>query len=363
MLKQYYRSPNCFRTRLHIAAQHVCPSCSYNLMCPFGFNVNMRPAVNEFRIDFDGRDFCNLDCRLCWAKTWISPSRAFSSIEIKKMLKLCLNKLYYSMHELLSLGKIRKPEFFAFSDFQITGGEPLINKARAIHLVSLIKEFDALLVQNPRLLSLFKLRKTGDFAGRARARLFTNGISVGRGDFDELLFKQLKKLQKVHIDLLVSLKGTNQQEFTGLQSPGFNKNNGSHKDQVRALEKFKKLEGLLGKHILSVYLVFGMYHSKNYDVLCNNSRTKPSFSEWSNELKSVVLDYFQDSSTIIVEPVKNPYAGRDEKKYVLWEQDMKLLLRSDGKFEPLLKKGRGRSIETTIIANKTFRTIIGGKNE
>jgi len=223
-------------------------SCKSKNVCPVGFTCirAVPPRSGEFRLDLSG---CNLRCPFCWT---INRPLSWNPQEISEYIRCRFGQFSAS-----NLG-------VSIAYLRITGGEPILNKKRAYHLLELFRLIDEDVSQS-KLYEIWKTRKVPkNLTGRKNIKIQTNGIAVPR--LHSVFIDELANFRNIAFTFEVSLKGTNPDESEilsgGLHGAGFF-------EQIRAIRELMKSENQ-GFPIF-VRGILGIFHSTQYDLVFPNS--------------------------------------------------------------------------------------------
>ncbi len=234
----------------------------------------------EIVLDLKG---CNLDCKYCWG--W---KMRYLSQDIKKSPYEVVRDILCRAHWTIK-DKLTSKSKYRLGVIRFTGNEPTLQWKHLIEVLKILDNFDVLI-------DLCKeygfCTTSAELVHNSKVIIETNGISAGIGNID---LEDLLEIENLEIDIDVSFKGVNDEQFEWLSSRPRQLFN----TQIDGFIKlFDFSEGLRN---VNVNPVLGINHAPNYCVWCKGERyimdveiidrngKKLDFTDFSKEFEEEVL--------------------------------------------------------------------------
>ncbi len=209
---------------------------------------------------------CNLNCKYCWG--W---KMRFENNELRKTPEEVVKDILCQIEKVSKDGLVKKRNY-QVGIVRFTGNEPSLQWE---HVVEVLKLLD----------------KSGE-AEKLKVIIETNGILAGMGKMD---FQKLESIENLKVDVDVSFKGVNYEQFEWLSSmPG--------KLFAYQIEGFVRMfDYFEGNEKISVNPVLGINHEENYCVRRNRKEyfmkveiidakgNKLDFYDYSKDFEELVL--------------------------------------------------------------------------
>ncbi|UMZ72548.1 4Fe-4S cluster-binding domain-containing protein [Natranaerofaba carboxydovora] len=330
---QELKFPNDFNS-----AGHFCKktNCKFAEKCILGFN-KLYKSMRELRIDFDK---CNLNCKLCWS----NDNNSYQLLSEDQCLQYFSQCLHANLEYITKINPPKKdPELFKIQGLQIVGGEPLLNKERFHFLVNFLNKLDKYIIENNELArDNLRFLKTDD---KFKVKIFTNGITIGKREIKEEDILLLNSFKQIKVEMLLSLKGLNTNEFYALQ------NNGSYNNFYYQIEGLNKL--IPNKHKnFNIDPVLGFYHSEHFNIKCPDIPAEKMFKFDKNDfnsikLKQILKEHIENKGKFYVEPVHAPRKNKNSKTNFFYNN--KDYLENDSLIENDLKSNTKTNYRKTKI--------------
>ncbi|ADC64209.1 Radical SAM domain protein [Ferroglobus placidus DSM 10642] len=219
--------------------------------------------ILEVVLDVKG---CNLNCKYCWG--W---KIRFENSEVRKMPEEVVKDVLCQI-ERVSHDRLVKKRKYRVGVVRFTGNEPTL--------------------QWDHILEVLKLLDKSDEAEKLKVIIETNGILAGMGKIN---FQELEKLENLRVDVDVSFKGVNYEQFEWLSSTPKKLFRYQIEGFVRMFDYFE------GNERINVNPVLGINHEENYCVrrdgreyfmkveIIDAKGNKLDFYDYSKDFEELVL--------------------------------------------------------------------------
>ncbi len=199
----------------------------------------------EIVLDLKG---CNLDCKYCWCwkMRYLSPDIKKSPEEVAKDI-LC--RAHWTIKD-----RLTSKSKYKLGVIRFTGNEPTLQWSHLIEVLRIIDDFNKLI----EICNKYNFdERAAELVHNSKVIIETNGILFG---FRKINFEDLLKIKNLIIDIDISFKGVNPDQFEWLSS----KPKELFKCQINGFTSLFDFAEDLDN--INVNPVLGINHAENYCV-------------------------------------------------------------------------------------------------